>query len=513
MIQRHRTAIRRNKLSRPASLLIEKGILSQETNYFDYGCGHGQDIEILKKNGFSKLGGFDPYYMPDADVVQSDIVNLGYVINVIEDPKERSQVLKKAYGLAGKVLCVSAMLNRQKSYEGEYFSDGVKTSLGTFQKYYEQSELKEYIEDVLKKDVVALHQGIFLVFKHETDRLEYLSRRYRRSVSLEVTRLDPITKKATKVRVFKPKLEELIKESPFFKNVIEFVMEHGRLPSTNESSHYSEMLSEFKSKKKIEALIINNVDAEELKSVKTQRINDLTVMFALMRFSKNGFPKLSDLPESTLLDIKTFFNSYRDFLKIAELLLFTLGNKKEMTKKMGAIAIGKKLPDAIYIHPTYINKLPPEVRVKVGVAQALIGDVDNCNLVKISKSNDKVSFLVYEDFDEVEHPALLYSYVVDIPKAKISEWNYSTRENPPILHRKETFVGADYPLYEKFKSLSDAEESLGLLGHNHIGTLVKWEDFLLNKGLVIIDHQVKKIPAELVAQIKQAELASNLQGH
>jgi len=30
----------------------------------------------------------------------------------------------------------------------------------------------------------------------------------------------------------------------------------------------------------------------------------------------------------------------------------------------------------------------------------------------------------------------------------LSEWNYQNADNPPILHRKETFVTRDYPLYQ-----------------------------------------------------------------
>ena len=87
--------------------------------------------------------------------------------------------------------------------------------------------------------------------KMEKNKLEYLEKRYRRQMHLEVTRLDPITKELRKVRIFKPKLEQLIKESPFFEHVLCFVMEHGRLPMAEESSDYQKLLGEFKSKNKI----------------------------------------------------------------------------------------------------------------------------------------------------------------------------------------------------------------------------------------------------------------------
>jgi len=36
--------------------------------------------------------------------------------------------------------------------------------------------------------------------------------------------------------------------------------------------------------------------------------------------------------------------------------------------------------------------------------------------------------------------------------------DYSSSDNPPILHRKETFVDQTYPNYEKFAKLTAQEE-------------------------------------------------------
>ena len=104
--------------------------------------------------------------------------------------------------------------------------------------------------------------------------------------------------------------------------------------------------------------------------------------------------------------------------------------------------------------------------------------------------------MVYEDFDSVAHPALLYTYVIDVPKANIKLWDFRNRENPPILHRKETFVSPDYPLYEKFKKLTAQEEKAELLSLNTIGTKEGWETLLKQKGLTITGHSLKKLEAK-----------------
>jgi hypothetical protein len=54
-------------------------------------------------------------------------------------------------------------------------------------------------------------------------------------------------------------------------------------------------------------------------------------------------------------------------------------------------------------------------------------------------------------------------------------WDYYNSENPPILHRKETFLPKEHPLYEKFARLTRQEEKHGLLDDTPtIGTRNGW---------------------------------------
>lgn len=83
MIPRHRTAINRNALSKPLRCAISDGILAPGFTLLDYGCGRGSDVARLGKVGFSCVG-WDPQYAPEALLEPADVVNLGYVVNVIE---------------------------------------------------------------------------------------------------------------------------------------------------------------------------------------------------------------------------------------------------------------------------------------------------------------------------------------------------------------------------------------------------------------------------------------------
>src|SRR5579872_4399885 len=95
-IQRHKTAIRRGDFSRPVKCLLRDGLVGKDVTFFDYGCGRGEDVELLTIKGVVSEG-WDPAYRPDAPRREADIVNLGYVLNVIENAEERAETLRSAW--------------------------------------------------------------------------------------------------------------------------------------------------------------------------------------------------------------------------------------------------------------------------------------------------------------------------------------------------------------------------------------------------------------------------------
>lgn len=161
-IDRHKTALVRYELSAPMKTLVKNGYLDGGYSIFDYGCGRGDDLRELEAHGLDALG-WDPNYRPDSDKINSDIINLGFVLNVIENQDERLEALLDAWELANKFLIVSVMLANDK-YIAKFksYKDGVITSRNTFQKYYQQSEIKAYIERNLQEDVISVAPGIFL---------------------------------------------------------------------------------------------------------------------------------------------------------------------------------------------------------------------------------------------------------------------------------------------------------------------------------------------------------------
>jgi len=148
-VERHKTAIFRTELSKPLKLLLELNLLRRDDALFDYGCGHGTDVASLARLGY-RATGWDPVHAPDHSLQNAEVVNLGFVLNVIEDPAERVEVLQKAWELSDKLLVVTTLIRGQEAYEDfRCFGDGILTSRNTFQKFFEPAEFLALLEDTL----------------------------------------------------------------------------------------------------------------------------------------------------------------------------------------------------------------------------------------------------------------------------------------------------------------------------------------------------------------------------
>lgn len=164
MIRRELTAISRSALSKPMQCLDKKGLLSGRYTVMDYGCGQGDDVFFLKKRGIDIVG-YDPYFSPNVEKRESDIVNLGFVLNVIEDPIERVDVLIDSFLYAKELLVVSCRVTDSNSLKFEKYGDGVITKRKTFQKYYRNDEFKEFLDKTLNAKSIKMENGIFFISK------------------------------------------------------------------------------------------------------------------------------------------------------------------------------------------------------------------------------------------------------------------------------------------------------------------------------------------------------------
>jgi DNA phosphorothioation-associated putative methyltransferase len=472
-VERHRAAITRVELSRPVRLAIESGIITTETTIFDYGCGVGGDVKRLKSSGYN-CEGWDPYYFPDVEIRSADIVNLSYIINVIEDPQERDRALSHAWELTGRVLIVAAQILVNDLRGVLAFGDGILTKRNTFQKYYQQVELKQYIDRILTVAAIPIGLGIFLVFRDASQAESF------RAARLYTRMTTP------RARVESKRFEDYqIQLAP----LMEFVSQRGRIPIKGELAVESDLAIEFGSIKRAFQIVLTATDEAEWDAIAYQRSLDLQVYLALSQFGQRR--SLRNLSTAMKADIKAFFGSYEEACTVADRLLFKIGEPGVIKQACQQSKIGKLLPTALYVHISALNEIDPKLRLYEGCASRNIGGTEDANIIKFHTEKHCISYLYYPDFESIAHPALQWAMLIDLRDLSLTFRDYSHQENPPILHRKETFLSQNHPLYSKFAKFTKSEEKAGLYRETKtIGNRQGWERRLQECGVQIKNHHV-----------------------
>jgi DNA phosphorothioation-associated putative methyltransferase len=108
-----------------------------------------------------------------------------------------------------------------------------------------------------------------------------------------------------------------------------------------------------------------------------------------------------------------------------------------------------------------------------------------------------VSYFAYPDFEKDPHPGLVRSVKLTMRFRQLECHDFDQNGNPPILHRKESFLHPEYELYEKFARLTKQEERAGLLEETAtIGTMDGWTARLGENGYALRRHRLVKARAE-----------------
>lgn len=448
-IRRHLTAVGRTTLSIGARSAFDDGLLSGTA--LDYGCGRGGDVDRLASQGLGVVG-WDPHFRAETPLEGADAVLLTYVLNTIESVSERIATVAAAWRLTKRHLVVTVRLTSDRNrVRGEDYSDGVISQRMTFQHLFRTAELMTFLQQHTGGRPVASRPGVAYVFKNDNDRLAHLARRYG---------------------------AELV-ELPDLRAAVHFMESRGRPPT---------QLDGFESSATSTALVKRAAEPSAVARGALNTTKDVLLFLALSRFQSR--PRWSDLPPALQLDIRAHLGTYQHACWRADRLLRQLSDRVTLRQVM-RVSVGKGTPSAQYIHRRALGQAPVLLRLYEECAALASGRPEEWDIVKLHHDRAMVSWLDYPDFDRDPHPRLVRAYRMDLKSLDAEFADYGDRENPPVLHRKEEFLGSDDDHYETYARLTRQELRAGLYEHPEtIGTLKGWQAELLRHGKRLRGHRL-----------------------
>jgi DNA phosphorothioation-associated putative methyltransferase len=455
-IHRHRTALTRYALSTPMQALWRHGFLDGEHSIFDYGCGRGDDLRALIGRGLDATG-WDPHFAPDQQRRQADVVNLGFVLNVIEDTSERRDALLGAWALTRRVLAIGVLIGGRSAFERfRLFRDGVLTARGTFQKYYTPAELRDYVESCLQREPIALAPGIAFVFRDDADEQAFLARRSSSRVpvsALPAASLSERPPRERRERLPRPRTPSKWETHADLADAFwQRCLDLGRTPEVEEFERAAELRSALGVPATVFRRLAQERGAEEIDRRAKARRDDILVFLALNLFERRR--SVSSLPDGVRRDLRAFFGSFQTAQTEAQRLLFSAGRTDVIREACEfAAAAGLGYLDAghsLQLHSAMANELPSVLRVYLGCAARLYGDVETADVVKVHVESGKLTLMTYDDFEGKAIPELIERVKINLRRQQIDFFEYGTAESPSQpLYLKSRLVRPGFPFYEE----------------------------------------------------------------
>ena len=481
-IQRHLTALTRGSLSAPVQLLLRHGLVPPGATVFDYGCGRGGDVVELTSTGIA-ANGWDPHFAADQPILEAHVVNLGFVVNVIEDPAERVEALHKAFKLARTVLSVSVMLYGSDP-PGRPFRDGFLTSRNTFQKYFTQAEFKDWVEQVLQQEAFMVGPGVAFIFADKEAEQRFSAGRFRRrdlsSRLLAVRARSPRLPREPKPQVEKPSrqphvsraTQEFEKARPHLDVLWATTLDLGRLPEAAEVANLPEIEANVGGLPKALRALTRIYEQSLLAAAAASRTDDIRLFMAVQQFSRRR--PYGQLEARLQKDIKAFFGDYRSAQAAGLRLLqdaastdqILLACQRAATEGLGWLENGHFLQ----LHRSMVDRLPAVLRAFVECGFILWGSMSEVHLVKIHITSGKLSLMEFDDFDSSPLPLLRRRIKVNVRKQDYDLFDYGSAAHPkPLLYRKSRYLHEDYPGYAEQFAFDEALAATGILGEAEFG--------------------------------------------
>jgi DNA phosphorothioation-associated putative methyltransferase len=384
------------------------------------------------------------------------VVNLGYVLNVIEDPAERLETLVTAWRLARRLLVVAGLI-RDSSADAPCamaLNDGILTRRNTFQKYFSQRELQSYIEDGLEVSAVPVALGIFHVFRDSGEHQLFLQSRSRRSIDWDSLGLG-LAKPQPPPRL--PRAARPAREDRFaihqalLEEFWSVLLRLGRIPLPSEFARHAELENAFGSPKRALRHLLCQGRQDIFRRAEAARKADLLVYLAIAHLRKTI--SFSRLPEAVRCDIATFFRNYKQALEEGRNLLHAAADSNNIMMACEETTVGWQDESSLYVHTGLVDALPTVLRTFIACAELLYGTLQEADILKIHKHSGKVTFLTYFEFESSLLPRLTLRTKVNVRTQRVEVFDHTG--DGQLLYFKERYIDPSDPQCPRLRDISE----------------------------------------------------------
>lgn len=433
-IDRAKTAIARNNFSKPVQHLLETRILNRERSFFDYGCGRGDDITGLGQLGF-QADGWDPAHRTSTARSPADVVNLGFVLNVIEDQQERLDTLRSAWELARRSMIVSVISVWDRPSSGlSVHGDGHVTSRGTFQRYYEPGELKDYVDTNLKVQSIPASPTSVVCFKDDESLQEYLA-----SQSFVGSLVLPKPKHRLRKSRLASCLSRFADDYPNEWDVLwRMTTALAMAPSKSLVASHPALRECGVGPVDVLDAVVDSLGPATWDAI-VERVRSRLITQVALGFFR-GTPRPKHFGELERQAIRAHFGSFHTAAEESRQTLFSIGNPGKVTELCEETRYGVQDEQALYVHRSHLEHLPPTLQTYVGAGRLFHGDLSEVDIFKIHKASSKLTLLLYDDFQNAE-PILQTRVKIDYKARRVNYYDH--RSDQQVLCNKKSYLQCD----------------------------------------------------------------------
>jgi len=116
-----------------------------------------------------------------------------------------------------------------------------------------------------------------------------------------------------------------------------------------------------------------------------------------------------------------------------------------------------------------VEQLPTLLRIYIGCATVLYGDIEQTDLIKIHSQSGKLSLMRYDDFQNQAVPRLLERVKINLREQTFDLYQYGEEYEPTYLYLKSRYINEEFPCYSEQLSFDEQLQASNLFNLSGYG--------------------------------------------